>query len=419
MSKSSHQILRVAPLLCFLASCASESKPVPLPEPATIAAPVLVTPPASEPGESADEDEDEVTGKSLYQRHCAGCHNDNGDGRGATMLQQGKQARSFAQGGFAFGNTVEQIAKTIASGIPGSSPMQAFQSVMDEDEMKLVAEYVLTLTPYKEAAKAKDSVMVVGDRAVFAYGKLPPIREGLPEHPRGLMVGLPGGLSFEYDVANVRLLAVRRGAFVDREDWNERGGGYLKPLGELVWDLGRSDSSASLSAHIDSEQKWTPIELELVATRTGSGERTAQLEYRPKADALPGVQRIVETVFTTGLTGAESFGRELIVDRSATPNPMMLTVMQWSEDQDRKLAGGWQADGGWIVLSQGEHFDCVRVEFDPETDAKRQGNAQFIGVSWNAREPAAAASLRIRVVVARVKTWDEALLARWTKELSR
>src|SRR6185295_4984503 len=110
--------LLVGGMIC-LCACASRSQPVPVSEPPSIAAPGQT--PATN---AAEEDEEAVTGKSLYARHCAGCHNDNGDGRGATMLQQGKQARSFAQGGFAFGNTVEQIAKTIASGIPGSSPMQ-------------------------------------------------------------------------------------------------------------------------------------------------------------------------------------------------------------------------------------------------------------------------------------------------------
>src|SRR5262245_5829723 len=74
-----------------------------------------------------DPDEPVRDGKGLYTRNCAGCHNDNGDGRGATILQMGLTARDFKQGGFAFGDTPEQLAKTITTGIPGRSPMPSFK----------------------------------------------------------------------------------------------------------------------------------------------------------------------------------------------------------------------------------------------------------------------------------------------------
>jgi hypothetical protein len=41
-------------------------------------------------------------------------------------------------------------------------------------------------------------------------------------------------LTFEYDANDVRLLGVLQGAFADREDWSDRGGGYLKPLGVAI-----------------------------------------------------------------------------------------------------------------------------------------------------------------------------------------
>ena len=74
-------------------------------QPATVA--------ASTPASAAIDDEEPVRdGKFLYTRNCAGCHNDNGDGKGATALQLGVTARSFAEGHFAFGNTPESVSYT-------------------------------------------------------------------------------------------------------------------------------------------------------------------------------------------------------------------------------------------------------------------------------------------------------------------
>lgn len=184
---------------------------------------------------AAAQDEPERDGKWLYQYHCAGCHNDNGDGKGPTITALGLAARDFKQGGFAFGDSREQIFKTIASGIPGRSPMPSFAEVASEEERWKIVDYVRTLMPPRKDEAPKRTEMIVADRALIARGKLPPIGEGAKETTRGLLIGTPQGMTFEYDLANVRLLGVRLGRFADREDWGDRGGGYLKPLGQLVW----------------------------------------------------------------------------------------------------------------------------------------------------------------------------------------
>jgi mono/diheme cytochrome c family protein len=180
------------------------------------------------------QDEPERDGKWLYTRHCAGCHNDNGDGKGPTITALGQAARDFKAGGFAFGDSREQIFKTLSSGIPGRSPMPSFAGAMTDEERWKVVDYVRTLMPPRKDEAPSRTLMVVADKALTARGKLPPIADGARETARGLLLGTPSGVTFEYDVADVRLLGVRLGAFADREDWGDRGGGYLRPLGQLI-----------------------------------------------------------------------------------------------------------------------------------------------------------------------------------------
>jgi hypothetical protein len=72
------------------------------------------------------------------------------------------------------------------------------------------------------------------DGPLVARGLLAPFKAGDPPIARGLLVGLPNGFTFEYATEDLRLLAVRRGGFVTRSDWEGRGGRPLTPLGEVV-----------------------------------------------------------------------------------------------------------------------------------------------------------------------------------------
>ncbi|MDZ4773291.1 MAG: c-type cytochrome [Planctomycetota bacterium] len=180
------------------------------------------------PGTSTAVDE---AARKLYVANCATCHGETGDGKGVTVLE--RPARSFKDGGFSYGNTPEALLRTITHGIPGTL-MPSFGDALKDPERKSLASYVLTLGPPVLTVESKDTVMVVRDRALVARGKLPSITEGAAERPRGLLIGLPSGLSFEYRVDDVRLLAVRSGEFVDRRDWIGRGGDFLQPLGKIV-----------------------------------------------------------------------------------------------------------------------------------------------------------------------------------------
>src|SRR5262245_34535647 len=169
--------------------------------------------------------------RTLFVTNCASCHGETGDGKGTTQLD--RPARSFMDGGFSFGNTPEQLFKTISTGIPGS-PMPAFDSSLSEEERTVLASYVVTLGPPVAEVKEEDMILVVHDRPLVVRGKLPALGEGLPEHPRGLLIGDPSGITFEYTVDDVRLLALRQGGFVKRTDWTGRGGTALEPLGKVV-----------------------------------------------------------------------------------------------------------------------------------------------------------------------------------------
>ena len=176
--------------------------------------------------------------REQFLLHCASCHGETGDGHGTATLD--RPARSFLDGGFSYGNTPEAIFRTITHGIPGT-PMPAAPSVLSDADRAALAEYVISLGPKGVTATVAESTLVVRDRAVVARGKLPPVARDLPERPRGLLLGTPDGLSFEYRTDDVRLLAVRQGGFVDRRDWRGRGGEAIQPLGAPIHLCGGGD----------------------------------------------------------------------------------------------------------------------------------------------------------------------------------
>ncbi len=393
------QSLTAAAGAALVVACASDSRSTVVPP----LAPQAVTPTMSA---VEDEDEDEVTGKSLYARHCAGCHNENGDGRGATMLSLGKEARSFAQGGFAFGNTADAIYKTITSGMPGTSLMPAFNAALDDDERRLVADYVLTLMPRAEHRPATESVMAVGERALFAYGKLPSLREGLPERPRGLMVGLPGGASFEFRIDDVRLLAMRRGGFVDRTDWNERGGGVLLPLGGLAAEIEGGDPKPWILAGADSAQ--VPIELALSAARiTGDLANEVELELLPKSGPTVGLRSATVTCFQPKLSGREGFGRRIRIEASSG-EAQLGVLLHEADSKDIAFRSSSVSDNPqWrrvvSIRRRGDGFEYTNVECLGEL---RWSGDRLI---WTPLATPATGG-EAHVIVVPCDVWDEALV---------
>lgn len=171
------------------------------------------------------------SGEEIFALYCAQCHGFEGDGKG--LIELDRPARSFVDGGFSFGNTVEAIVKTTRSGIPGT-PMPPFADILSQEEIAKVATHVRQFSPTMKDATPEETEIIVTTRPSVVRGMIPPIKEGLKLHPRGLLVGNPDGFSYEYRVDDVRLLAIRQGRFVERTDWTGRGGSPLKPIGKVV-----------------------------------------------------------------------------------------------------------------------------------------------------------------------------------------
>ncbi len=204
------------------------------------------------------------SGEEIYMMYCASCHGQQGDGKG--LIELDRPARSFIDGGFSFGNTVEAIVKTTRSGIPGT-PMPPFAEILTDDEIIRVVKHVRQFAPTLKEVLPKDTEMLVRERPSVVRGMIPPIQGGLELHPRGLLVGNPDGFSYEYRVDDVRLLAIRQGKFVERTDWTGRGGSPLKPLGIVVVLIENGNpkgmfhaiEGAPLRAKLKSTSVATPI----------------------------------------------------------------------------------------------------------------------------------------------------------------
>ncbi|MDA0667956.1 MAG: cytochrome c [Planctomycetota bacterium] len=202
------------------------------------------------------------SGKEVYTTHCAVCHGEKGDGIGLVTLD--RPARSFLQGGFSFGNTPEAIYRTISNGI-GGTPMPGFSAALSEKERRAVTEYVIAFGPEQIVVKEGETVLAVQDRPQVIRGSFPPVADGVSMTPRGLMVGGLDGLSFQYDASDLRLLAVRQGAFVDRADWGDRGGAALKPLGQTIFLYANGAPNASWWSE-DEQGQPVPFFAQLLAT---------------------------------------------------------------------------------------------------------------------------------------------------------
>ena len=180
-------------------------------------------------------------GKALFAQHCAGCHGIKGDGKGETPTE--RPPRDFAKGGFAFGNSREALFRTVSKGMPGRSDMQPFENRLSPPERWAVVDYVLTLVPQRSQDWMAGAEMRVDDEARCVWGKIPSLKKGWPEIPRGLVVGLPNGITLVWGREPAYRQAVLRGAFLKRSDWGGRGGQALELRGEVI--LARKPRTAS------------------------------------------------------------------------------------------------------------------------------------------------------------------------------
>jgi hypothetical protein len=112
--------------------------------------------------------------------------------------------------------------------------MPAFGGQVSDERLLELARLVQFLGPEGELQPPKGTVLVVGERPLVVRGKFPALEGEESEVLRGLLIGEPSGMSFQYAADDVRLLCVRLGGFVDRADWGGRGGSALVPLGKVI-----------------------------------------------------------------------------------------------------------------------------------------------------------------------------------------
>lgn len=374
----------------------------------TLAAPLLPQEPAQD-GAGPPEASPVPPARELFLTHCASCHGSEGDGDGWTPLD--RPARSFREGGFSFGNTPDALFRTISTGIPGT-PMPGFDSALDEAQRRDLAAFVRTLGPTPVDAPAHGSELVVGASACVVRGCLPPIAEGLPLRPRGLLIGTPEGFTFEYRDDDVRLLGVRQGGFVERADWTGRGGSPLEPLGTVVWLAEGGDPLAPFST-ADG-----PLRAALAATWTLGAE--AGLEYRlTHGEDAAVVAEVRETPRVVRSEVGIGFARRFEITarrsvrlrvRAAAPVALERVRAEGSAEGSSASVLHWASEGddGRVL------WTCVRAPLG--TLAPSAGAAGDPGATL-ALEAGGRAELEIESFV--LPTWDPALAEGALGELVR
>jgi len=288
-----------------------------------------------------------VNAPALYAQHCALCHGPNGDGDGTLKLD--RPARSFRAGGFSFGNTEEAIFRTITSGI-GGTPMPGFQTQLDEAQRRALARHVIALGPEQVPGPGFASIISVDQRPVVLRAHLPAVAEGGPEFPRGLLVGNPDGLSYEYRADDLRLLAVRQGPFADRKDWGERGGSPVEPLGRVIF-LADADGDP---AHEWEDESGNTLRAVLRLTNTDSLPATVRYDLQ-SADGKR-VATVTESCSASSFVSASGFSRTFELDPSDASQELRHWVIRSAPSGGDQMG----VTEGWMHVKIGDTAVAVR-----------------------------------------------------------
>jgi mono/diheme cytochrome c family protein len=343
----------------------------------------------------------------LFAKNCASCHGETGDGRGTTKLD--RPARSFRDGGFSYGNTPDALFRTITYGIPGT-PMPAFESSLSVAEREALAAHVVSLGPPIEAVDPERTVIRVGARPVIVRGYLPPISAAATGHPRGLLIGRPEGMTFEYRVDDVRLLGLRQGAFVERRDWTGRGGAALAPLGGVVQLVEGGEPAAPFAAR---DGVPIPLKARLAGSFVEGSE--AGLEYRLERDGET-LAYVREAPRPAGTSVGAGFARafRIVADRDVELVQRLFAAGDAERVDSLRTAGAHPRE--WTVWRRrdGMH-DVVGVELvaDGRSYALRHG-AYVLELAI-----AAGDEVRADVTVLTAYEWNDATRARFTAEVTR
>ncbi len=300
---------------------------------------------------------DEDVGRELFVKLCAQCHGVDGNGQGTVELD--RPARSFRDGGFSFGNTSDAIVRTITNGIPGT-PMPGFDALVLE-ERRALADHVRALGP-QDDSEPPQTIALVGDETRMLRGHLGPIVEGGPESPRGLLVGIPSGLTFSFDVDGLRLRGVHVGGFADRVDWTGRGGTSLEPLGRVLHSVGGGGVSTLVKRVVDG------VDLS-PGTSADAPESLDELDVVPLRASLQ-TASLISPTFT--LAAALHDGDELV---------------GWTEQSAGALVSpSWSGYYRDLILMHQPTSDLpvLLVRVDDAPPGTRRTPVDLAGVAWRA-----------------------------------
>jgi hypothetical protein len=232
-------------------------------------------------------------------------------------------------------------------------------------------------------------------------------------------------LTFEYRTDDVRLLGVRQGDFADRTDWNDRGGGELKPLGKLIYACESGDPSPAYEAWHDGKREALRGQLSATFLQHGEPVVDAMLdlaggEHWVSVNESPRTQDMsIGGAFTrTWSLGRQSGERRsvIIAVAGATSKTDWLWGYPSAWRDDNGLATGELPADGWIVSRRDDAgFECVHIIAPPDSKlVKDDGLVRVLVQASPASE-----QIRLSATVVVVPEWSEALLAKLTKELAR
>lgn len=113
-------------------------------------------------------------GRKIYFQACSPCHGIRGDGKGPAALGFDPAPRNFRRGVYKFRSTGSgmlpldrDLERTVREGLPGTE-MPRWKSVLAENDIKAVVQYVKSFSPYFEDPKSlplpADIVAVPGKR---------------------------------------------------------------------------------------------------------------------------------------------------------------------------------------------------------------------------------------------------------------
>ncbi len=107
-------------------------------------------------------------GKQTYERYCAGCHGEKGDGKGPAAIFLNPKPRDFTSGKFKFASvpsgdlpTDADLHRTLVNGLKGSS-MPAWPLLPERERVELIT-YIKTFSPRWKSEAVGAAIFIPAD----------------------------------------------------------------------------------------------------------------------------------------------------------------------------------------------------------------------------------------------------------------